>query len=452
MPLPVKNMHKFGNLNWAGRDVPPMPGESLYSVLSRLGSRNALTVAQLKAVCGDKSSARNNVPSLIGIQWTNRQHFKLVTGWEMPSDNQMLATCLAPDFIELFFEQNLWFCPLCLGEGYHSIWHQFFAVKHCPIHNCALLNKCVCCNKLLPKLELSRNIFLAPYQCCACGQPLCGVNPCNEAFEGLSLSNSEMASIFLPFRKWVQDSRHKILILERLHASASFKAAGWHSWCVPREYFRRIATITHPLPVSYYSLYYPHLFVITWRVRMTTVQIVAPEKLRVQKARRITANQVYRSTLFRLQLWIVKTIRTENFFSPSSSIGKVINGCVDATAWPAEALAYVLMRIYLEAPRDPTLHADTRRAKLLDKCPQITMHTVNGKIPRLCWRATFVAIYCSFLQIVLRKRSKGRLDLRTLALNADYLITKFNLEDEPNFSSGGVVVPIPESCLFSLYR
>jgi|GEM_PF-3640943 len=68
------------------------------------------------------------------------------------------------------FRSHVTWCPMCLAVGFHSLWHQYGLLTHCPFHAVALLDTCSACGERIPyKLTPGR---LREAFTCSCGHPL----------------------------------------------------------------------------------------------------------------------------------------------------------------------------------------------------------------------------------------------------------------------------------------
>ncbi|MNO23251.1 hypothetical protein D3C76_130510 [compost metagenome] len=69
-----------------------------------------------------------------------------------------------------WFNGHLRWCERCIGDGYHSWFHQFTLINKCLIHNTPLLDKCPSCQTQIPFL-FSDNRLSSPF-ICKCGYML----------------------------------------------------------------------------------------------------------------------------------------------------------------------------------------------------------------------------------------------------------------------------------------
>jgi hypothetical protein len=77
-------------------------------------------------------------------------------------------------FRELLVDPGpLRFCSACLQQGYISIFHQFAALKRCPIHKTQLFARCAC-GAETPLFHVRGASFDTPFMCPQCGKPWAG--------------------------------------------------------------------------------------------------------------------------------------------------------------------------------------------------------------------------------------------------------------------------------------
>ena len=70
--------------------------------------------------------------------------------------------------IDEFFNSRISYCPICLGKGYHSIFHQLKIFEHCPFHpDHKIIKRCVNCNYFMPEYLLKKG-GKEPFRC-RCG-------------------------------------------------------------------------------------------------------------------------------------------------------------------------------------------------------------------------------------------------------------------------------------------
>lgn len=65
---------------------------------------------------------------------------------------------------ETYCRDQLYFCPICIKRGFHSLFHQFKLLHVCPYHLIPLLNSCPKCSQIQP-FELTNKHSKGPFQC-----------------------------------------------------------------------------------------------------------------------------------------------------------------------------------------------------------------------------------------------------------------------------------------------
>ncbi|MBA2941053.1 TniQ family protein [Paenibacillus sp. CGMCC 1.16610] len=105
----------------------------------------------------------------------------------------------------LHFNDNFVYCPMCLQEGLHSLFHQFKLIHECPFHHIKLENVCLNCRMIFP-YELWYDKDIPPYTC-QCGYTFFSSTVAH-LFESWSKSKQINA---VQLSKWLQ------------HASSGYK-------------------------------------------------------------------------------------------------------------------------------------------------------------------------------------------------------------------------------------
>jgi transcriptional regulator with XRE-family HTH domain len=164
----------------------PKPGESLSSLLARVGQangfKNTTELATLLGVSRPADFHRNNVdlpPVRLGnfaqsLAQTQDSILRLTfhplaVNFGRQSDPRYLA-----GFLSGAISREARFCPLCLQEDrYYRLSWRLLQLHSCPIHHCELLGRCPMCDGLIPLLSREFAIGMCP----SCGQDLSQVNP-----------------------------------------------------------------------------------------------------------------------------------------------------------------------------------------------------------------------------------------------------------------------------------
>ncbi|MFT0800961.1 hypothetical protein VSK91_05820 [Bacillus swezeyi] len=157
------------------------PYESSWSILQKIMSSNCLTPNELLATLGGEEIKKLKNPSIAGRSkrdiivlryFSNDELLKLLGQniktiylenctrilWPLfknPSDLDQLSN---------FFYDQLTFCPKCIHQGFHSIFHQLRPFDKCPYHGRALHNRCPNCNQDI-EYYLSKDTAAFSCQC-----------------------------------------------------------------------------------------------------------------------------------------------------------------------------------------------------------------------------------------------------------------------------------------------
>lgn len=151
------------------------PYESLWSLLHKFAALNWVCVYDAKQLF-QKTSTTD--------YWQRRSHSKwnlhTLGGFDaeklceiLKLSTEDLSKSLVTSLISsleiswLTPETVLRYCPECITQGYHSIFHQLYAISKCPIHDIELTEQCQHCgNKITYELNYRRKAI--PYGCPVC--------------------------------------------------------------------------------------------------------------------------------------------------------------------------------------------------------------------------------------------------------------------------------------------
>lgn len=148
---------------WAGRDLGPLPHESALTIIWRFCWRNALHPKDIRYVFG---------AGVKGFDWNE---FGSITGWRCPEVVERRIGSLPAR--QLFFYDQLRYCPTCLKCGFHSVWHQFRPVVACPMHDVRLLSLCSSCRQPTAHVSEYLSTRAIPFICRSCDGYLAGDGP-----------------------------------------------------------------------------------------------------------------------------------------------------------------------------------------------------------------------------------------------------------------------------------
>lgn len=151
------------------------PYESLWSLLHKFAALNLVCVYDAKKLFQKTSTADRRQRRSLG-KWNlhilggfDAQKLSKVLRLSSEDLNQSLVTSLIPS-LEIRWltpKSVLRYCPECINLGYHSIFHQLYALPKCPIHDIALTEQCHRCGGKIT-YELNSQVRVAPYSCPAC--------------------------------------------------------------------------------------------------------------------------------------------------------------------------------------------------------------------------------------------------------------------------------------------
>lgn len=160
-------MSELTPLNFIGGDFHNMAGLSSWGRLYRISRLNGLTIGQTISALG--------VPDDVAIPIRTLQFFPVDQIYRVLDNLQGHARTRAwPALAGIIPYQveshkissaikQMRACPTCLKHGYHSIVHLMSWIHHCPWHNEALIERCVCGGSLTQAPPSSRMMI------CYCG-------------------------------------------------------------------------------------------------------------------------------------------------------------------------------------------------------------------------------------------------------------------------------------------
>lgn len=427
----------------SGLDLTPLPFESSLSVLWRLGWRNKLTVSTLKGVCGgSKGFPANGV--FFARDWIDNEHFLGQTGWRLPT-NEERQFCNT-----LNYKQDDWvhsrfrYCPICLGDGYHSFWHQCSGIELCPVHKIPLSNRCHHCNKLLPELRFGKPLLDQPYICSECQMPISGAPVSLDAHLHLREHQYELIRAFEPYNRWWEAS-----------VGARRRAAGlvnnWSidinlsTWCHASAYKRDMVYFECAPPHESYSPIYRRFTQLTWRIRFC--QTVEPWQVNPRRnwhQRTYIAKAIYYCTLRQLIEWIRREESPTVDEIKRHACLDIKNGKVNITGYKPKLVALCLMRTVLEETAYYAVDLFSLKDLCLQDEPRTGMTLFENRSPRLAWRALFLAYYACWYFRVLKGRRKGFLDLGEMSYSIGALVpSTIRVTDSASghFAEGRVCFP-----------
>ncbi len=117
---------------------------------------------KLKSTTKNKS-ARN----LITLEGLDNTSIIKILNFQLKRHNEYIISKLTnvlPGNQSIYFHKHLRFCPKCIKQGYHSIYHQFKLMHLCPFHMVPLTSECPKC-KMAFRYEITDSFTLEPFRC-----------------------------------------------------------------------------------------------------------------------------------------------------------------------------------------------------------------------------------------------------------------------------------------------
>lgn len=94
-----------------------------------------------------------NERDLIELRSFDDDRFKSILGVDIIKLNKRNKSKLIDIFsggVNVYIRNIVYYCPICINFGYHSILHQISYLKFCPYHNCELIHECPKCYIEIP--------------------------------------------------------------------------------------------------------------------------------------------------------------------------------------------------------------------------------------------------------------------------------------------------------------
>ncbi|TFW31777.1 hypothetical protein [Massilia horti] len=257
----------------------------------------------------------------------------------------------------------------------------------------------------MPPYQLEQKLFERRYCCPSCGQPFAGVAPQLSLHLAIRAQVHEIEAAFKPVMAWWVASR-------QARKSTSMFRSCFGRWIDPdreRDVEDLIMSATlHsvPAPKHLAAPKYPGVMVLPLQIK---VEASLPRFARFNSNRRRIDDQeapytVYMASVRVLQRWILRHHDVNELPEPSS-----LNRVVD---YPSRVLALLCLRWQFEKHWVGTTKwwVTLQKPKFIE-FPPFWDHTYNGRIPRLAWRALFVAHYAAWYHIVQQARGSSVEDL-----------------------------------------
>lgn len=384
--------------SWSGKDLTPLPFESLVSCLWRFGWRNKLNAKLLMNICSSASGYPKK-DFFDNQYWFNRNLFLEKSAWPLPiPDEQDFVSDMGLDSY-IWVERTFRYCPLCLEHCFHSFWYQFIPLTLCPIHDVPLCTKCHCCDARLPHYGFSKALFEHPYCCAECGNPISGVKPSLNLHLQFRECAPQLAMAFRPFMTWWNKTTQDRLSAYELYSRRDSYRSFTHKWCRPEELIRSVVCNEIKLPSQFKSSLYPRITQLQWKIRIfpnvLSDILFLPRRSWAERVRIPMA--VYRCTLRLLKEWVMhqEGWSEEEF---NEEFRKVRRG---KGGYSSRLLALYYLRFQLEGDSHSWGSFSPLQAQLKDE-PSVKMDIHWNRTPRRGWFAIFLAMYVSWYFRILK--------------------------------------------------
>ena len=370
-------------LSWGATDLAPLPFESAVSSLWRFAWRNVLTPETILDVFSTRKCFSDSQYGT-DIGWLDHGKTKEATGWNAYSGDERNFLGGFGRNSALWVHWNFRFCPLCLGDTYHSFWHQSVYVAACPLHQIELTAECQSCGAPTEKYACTRKFLASPYTCNTCRRPLAGVTPSVEARLELQSRGTEIQNCFAPLNAWWDDGR---FVRARLHESTVRPFCGHPSEKRTQQIMRAALQCACPgIPkMKTYGLPLEYTF---WR-SVATAPILTDY---VDDGRKYRAyvEDAYRRTVRYLEATIAERFPYSVDDYKSHLDFRINDEGVSTVQYQPHLLALAIMRRKLEADYG---YLSIRR----ENCPMIDPFRFNcsKRSPRQHCRSAFLCVYAS---------------------------------------------------------
>lgn len=407
-----------------GATQPPLAYESLWSSLSRLGWLNALNCASLKAIC----SGRRNLcdKDLLTSDWVDSERLASLVGWQLPMAGEVAIARHLGLRASMWFSTFLRICPLCLENGYHSIWHQLLSLPVCPLDGCPMTEQCQNCGSALPHYRFCRSLFDRPFYCSVCGEPIAGAPVDWRLFE--CRKQPQQLEVLAPYAEWVAHVGQQLTAFR-----APLPRCGeLTTWCRPEALNTSFVQRASPLPAPCVPALYANVSILRWRVQMQP-----STRPMVRAVDFSPLNAVLRTVLRRIVKWLRKNTPVTEL---QAAQAPPLAAAVDIQGRPPEVLAYHLFcLIFCQGDEPPSGLESDLWTWSLRKLPDLAITYWDNRLPRLGFRALLVGLYSGLYHLVQRSRGAGTISLWSLR-EVDLIDYSWEI-DRNGLASGCVIFP-----------
>lgn len=244
-----------------GATCKPLQSESTLGVLLRLKSWNVLTHGNTLSLLRQRPKAYPNF-DLYSSEVNGES-----LGWQWCSPEPRLLSSLT-GLRTVVWSSRFRYCPTCIARGFHAIWFQLSALAACPLHGCALEERCAHCGAAMGPYRYTKQLFSDPYICVNCDASFFG-SPCSyrEQIEFFRQADAVDAA-FVPLQQWLLRASSAMLLFDLPNRARGNVDLACSKIRTLDGVIRRIA----PYPPGYALTEVPGVMLRCWEVQLANPQ------------------------------------------------------------------------------------------------------------------------------------------------------------------------------------
>lgn len=381
----------------AALDLVPLPGESMVSSLWRFAWRNGLSTKELLRFCTHGNGYQKEHAAYSYKRGFDPDIFSDASGWPDQSPEVLFFGPVHKPRRTVWWSGTFRYCPVCLEQLYHSFWHQSLFLSHCPLDGAPLLDKCYCCNRLLPDYGFHGKVLSKPYLCQECRGPISGIKVNLDTRLAIQQRKREFKTIFDVLEQWWLESTAVREDLERMLPSRQTR--DYAPWLRPDTSVRQWVVTAAPTPIGVpvTTRTLPPLVVLRWKVTLDPddplAYIWARRRSKFEKLH--LARQAYRSTLRRLTRAIARDTPYDEAEYRRHQALPLDDLVRSSSRCNIKILALIMLRRSYETYFS-TFDQSTDKVQLAEDRIGFPYGNEFSMRIRICWRAQFIAEYASF--------------------------------------------------------
>lgn len=178
-----KSSRKTDQFNWNIKWI--IPFESPWSILEKFKYANVASTNDVFQIFGVEKTKKKSYNwgkierNLITMDSLNEFTLSEILGTDIKNNflndlEQVLGFLPNKYAHKTYINPNLTYCPDCMNNGFHCIFHQLSLFTHCPYHNKLLISHCEVCHNVIP-YALNDKWGSKPFKC-KCGHSLINEN------------------------------------------------------------------------------------------------------------------------------------------------------------------------------------------------------------------------------------------------------------------------------------